>query len=145
MALPAFAQQLDFGGMQQDPNAPVEVVADQLGVNQTDGSATFTGNVLISQGEMRLSAAKVVVVYTEETSDIQSMKASGGVTLLNGPEAAEAAEADYTIESGMIIMRGNVLVTQGANTVSADRMTVNLTTGMAQMEGRVRTVLGGQN
>ena len=35
---------------------------DKLNVNQKDGSALLTGNVLIIQGEMRLSADSVLVV-----------------------------------------------------------------------------------
>ena len=48
----ASAQQADvrFGGMQQDTSAPVEVTADALSVNQTDGTALYTGNVVIIQG-----------------------------------------------------------------------------------------------
>ena len=38
-------------------------------------------------------------------------------------------------------MTGNVLLTQGANALSSNNMTVNLTTGTAQMNGRVRTIL----
>ena len=48
---------ISFGGLKQDTSLPVEVKADSLAVNQADGSATFTGNVLVGQGEMRLSAA----------------------------------------------------------------------------------------
>lgn len=139
--LPAAAQQLQFGGMQQDPDAPVEVTSDQLNINQTDGSATFTGNVIVGQGEMRLSAQKVTVIYTEDQSEIKQMLAFGGVTLVNGLEAAEADEADYTLATGTVLMRGNVVVTQGPSAVSADRMTVDLETGTAQLDGRVRTLL----
>ncbi len=147
LAFPAMAQQVAFGGMRQDPSAPVEISADQLSVDQTDGSAVFTGNVVIGQGEMRLSAARVVVVYTEDGGAIERMQASGGVTLVSGTEAAEAENADYTIGTGQIVMRGSVLVTQGQNALTADSMVVNLTDGTAQMEGRVRTLLqsGGEN
>ena len=58
-ASPALAQNVTFGGMRADISAPVEVAADNLSVNQADGSAVFTGNVVIGQGEMRLSADSV--------------------------------------------------------------------------------------
>ena len=47
----------------------------------------------------------------------------------------------------MIVMSGDVLLTQGANALTSDRMTVNLTQGTAQMNGRVKTILNadGQN
>jgi lipopolysaccharide export system protein LptA len=143
--LPALAQQVQFGGMQQDTSAPVEVTADQLQVNQSDGTALYTGNVLIVQGEMRLSAPRVLVVYSETAGRIDRMEASGGVTMVSGSEAAEAERADYSIEDGQVVMSGNVLLTQGENALTSERMTVDLSDGTAQMSGRVRTVLQPQD
>jgi|TARA_Y100000815_G_scaffold274263_1_gene307807 lipopolysaccharide export system protein LptA len=147
-AAPLAAQtNVAFGAINADPTLPVEVTADQLDVNQEDGSAEFTGNVLIGQGEMRLSAPRVLVIYSQDSRNIQRMEATGGVTLVNGPDAAEAERADYSIDTGVIVMSGDVLLTQGANALTSDRMTVNLTQGTAQMNGRVKTILNadGQN
>ncbi|WP_406650613.1 LptA/OstA family protein [Aliisedimentitalea scapharcae] len=130
-----------FGAVKADPSLPVEVTADNLDVNQGNGSAEFTGNVLVNQGVMKLSAARVLVIYNQEASSIQRLEATGDVLLVNGPDAAEAERADYTIDSGVIEMSGNVLLTQGPNALTSDRMTVHLTDGTAQMIGRVKTVL----
>ena len=130
-----------FGTLKADPTLPVEVTADTLDVSQADGTAIFTGNVVIGQGEMRLSADRVLVVYNEEADGIDRMQATGGVVLVNGPDAAEADKADYSVASGVIVMTGNVLLTQGANALTSERMTVNLTTGTANMAGRVKTIL----
>lgn len=142
-ALPAAAQgaEVAFGSMQQDTDAPVEVTADELSVNQNDGTAIFTGDVLISQGEMKLSAARVLVIYAEGTQRIQRLEATGGVTLVSGSEAAEAERADYDIDAGTITMQGDVLLTQGESALSSQEMVVSLEDGTAQMTGRVRTVL----
>lgn len=130
-----------FGTKAQDTSAPVEVTADTLSVDQETGTAIFTGNVLIVQGEMRLAAPRVLVVYADEQSRVERLEATGGVTLVSGADAAAAQRADYSVDSGVVVMRGDVLLTQGANALSANEMTVNLTTGTAQMGGRVRTVL----
>ncbi len=140
--LPALAQQIAFGGIRGDTSAPVEVTADSLAVNQADGSATFTGNVVVGQGDMRLSAATVRVEYgAGGTSKIERLHASGGVTLVNATEAAEAREAVYTIASGQIVLTGDVLLTQGQNVMSGQKLTVDLKTGTGAMDGRVRTIL----
>jgi len=39
-----------------------------------------------------------------------------------------------------LTLTGDVLLTQGASALTAQRMTVNVDTGVAQMSGRVRTV-----
>ncbi|WP_439121995.1 LptA/OstA family protein [Marivita sp.] len=132
--------EIAFGTVQQDTSLPVEVSADALSVSQNDGSALFTGNVIIGQGEMRLSAPRVLVFYTEDQSGVERLEATGGVTLVNGDQAAEADTAEYEVNRGTIRMVGNVLLTQGANTLVSDSMDVDLEGGTALMNGRVRTV-----
>lgn len=140
---PLYAQgtQVAFGAIRQDTSAPVEVSADELNVDQTTGAATFTGNVVIGQGEMRLSAPRVLVIYREDQAGIERMEATGGVTLVSGPDAAESQRADYSIDTGLIIMTGDVLLAQGQSAISSDRMTVNLDDGTARMQGNVKTIL----
>lgn len=144
LALPApvLAQNLAFGGMRADLSAPVEVSADNLTVDQSDGSALFTGNVVIGQGEMRLSAEEVTVDYATGGQDrISRMTATGDVTLVSGPDAAEAQQAVYDVDAGTVLLTGDVLLTQGRNVLAGDRVTVDLATGSARVEGRVRSVL----
>ncbi len=148
-AAPVMAQgtNVAFGALAQDTKLPVEVTADNLAVDQETGEAVFTGNVLIGQGEMRLSAPRVLVIYLADQKGIERMEATGGVTLVSGPDAAESERADYNIAPGTIVMTGNVLLDQGPNALSADKMTVQISDGTAQMSGRVKTIIqpGGDN
>ncbi len=133
--------QVAFGTTAQDSSLPVEVTADNLDVNQQDGTAVFTGNVLIGQGEMRLSAPRVLVVYKSDQSGIEKLQATGGVTLVSGEDAAEASQADYNVDTGLIEMAGEVLLVQGANALTGDRMSVDTRAGTARVTGRVKTIL----
>lgn len=146
-AVPVFAQgaNVAFGSVKADPSLPVEVTSDTLDVNQEDGSAEFKGNVFIRQGEMRLSAQQVLVIYNQEKSGIERLEAIGDVVLVSGPDAAQAQRADYSIDTGVIVMSGDVLLTQGENALTSSKMTVNLKTGTAQMVGRVKTILNTGN
>jgi lipopolysaccharide export system protein LptA len=136
------AQQADvrFGGLRQDTSLPVEVTSDSLSVDQASGSAVFTGNVVASQGDMRLAAGLIRVEYTADGKGIDRLVASDGVTLVSATDAAEAAEAVYTIADGTVVMTGNVLLTQGNAAISGEALTVNLKDGTGQMTGRVKTV-----
>jgi lipopolysaccharide export system protein LptA len=131
---------IDLGGISADPKAPVEVSADNLSVDQDSGTAVFSGNVVIGQGDLRLSAGSVRVVYSDSTGDIAQLLATDGVTLVTNSEAAEAATADYNLTTGILTLSGSVLLTQGASALSAEQMTIDLNSGRAQMSGRVRTV-----
>jgi lipopolysaccharide export system protein LptA len=142
VTLPATAQQANiaFGGMKQDTSLPVSLDADTLAINNADGTALFTGNVIVAQGEMRLTASEVRVEYTPDGGGIKTLHATGGVTLINATDAAEAKEAVYTIDSGNVVMSGDVLLTQGANAISGQKLVINLKAGTGVMEGRVQTV-----
>lgn len=87
----AGAQASSGFGSAQDVKQPVEVTADALSVDQKTGKATFTGNVLIGQGAMRLSADRVTVTYAQGGQNrISALHAEGAVTLASGQDAAEA-------------------------------------------------------
>ncbi len=137
----ALAQQVAFGGLRADTSAPVEITADSLAVNQEDGTAVFSGNVLIVQQDMRLQAASVRVEYGDDHSQIKQLHASGGVTLVSASDSAEARDAVYEVATGQIVMTGDVLLTQGSNVMAGQKLSVDLKTGTGQMDGRVRTIL----
>lgn len=133
-----------FGAVKHDKSLPVEITADQLTVDQSTGSAVFLGNVVAGQGDMRLSAGRVQVQYATEngaaTGRIDRLMASGGVTLVNGAEQAESQDAVYAVGTAEIVMTGDVILTQGPNALSAEKLIVDLTSGTGRMEGRVRTI-----
>jgi lipopolysaccharide export system protein LptA len=137
--------QVPFGGFTHDTSLPVEVAAERLEVDQRDGTAVFSGNVVIGQGDMRLTANEVRIHYAgaegDATGRISRLEATGGVTLVSGAEAAEAREAVYTIDDGLIVMSGDVILTQGNNALSSQQLTVNLQAGTGVLEGGVRTIL----
>lgn len=130
-----------FGDTAQDRTQPVEVTSDSLNVSQTDNTAVFEGDVVIAQGAMRLAAPRVLVVYLADQSGIERLQATGGVTLVSGEDAAEAARADYNITTGMIELRGDVLLVQGDSAITGDKMVVDTGAGTARVTGRVKTVL----
>lgn len=141
-AVPVMGQ-VAFGTINADASAPVEVDADSLTVDRDTGNVTFSGNVRIGQGNLRIAAGQVVVRYDADQRRILHLVASGGVTLVTATEQAEAQRATYDLLANRLVLEGDVLVTQGASALSAGRMEVDLASGRASLSGRVRTVLGG--
>ena len=126
-----------------DRTQQVEVSADELSVDQSNGQAVFAGNVLVVQGEVRMSAARVAVEYAQDggaANGISRLRATGGVTFVTATDAVEASEATYSVENGTVQLSGDVILTQGQNAISGERLVVDLNSGQGRMEGRVRTI-----
>lgn len=143
---PVLAQvAVGFGGVAHDASQPVEVTADSLTVNQSNGNAVFEGNVIVMQGDLRMTAGRIEIVYTTDTGArrVQDVIATGGVLVTRGEDAAEGAEARYAVQTALLTLSGDVLVTQGPTAIAGDRMLIDMTTGTGTVDGRVRTVLGG--
>lgn len=147
LAMPASAQvDIGFGGVSYDERQPVEVTADGLTVDQTTGEAVFTGNVIVVQGDLRMAAGVVRIVYsTDGNQDVREVIATGGVLVTRGADAAEGGSARFDVASALLTLSGSVLVTQGPTAIAGDSMVVNMRTGNGSVDGRVRTVLGGSD
>lgn len=141
LAGPGFAQEakIAFGALEQDTTQPVEVTADQLSVNNADGTAVFAGNVVVAQGEMNLMAAEVLVKYGTDGQSIDQLIATGGVTVTNLADSASAAEAVYFVATGVIELSGDVALKQGSSSMAGQKLTINLKDGTGVMSGRVTT------
>ncbi|MDD7970461.1 LptA/OstA family protein [Roseinatronobacter alkalisoli] len=143
-ALPAAAQGmgLSFAGLQNVRGLPVEIKADNLQVNNQTGETVFTGDAVLGQGDMRLAAPQIRIIYAAAgDGSIERLEASGGVTLVTADEAAEAQSAVYEVAAGTVRMTGSVLLTQGRNVLSGDSLFVDLRTEQGRMEGQVRTLI----
>ncbi len=138
-----------------DSNAPVDVQADRLEVQDRADRAIFVGNVVAVQADMTLKAPRVTVIYNntpakpgatpppgataapggESGIEIQRIDATGGVTVTSPTETAVGQYAIYDLNSRLITMIGGVTLTQGANHVSGGRLTIDLNTGRAVVDG----------
>jgi len=136
---------VSLGGGDHDSSLPVEITSEELEVDQANGTAIFTGDVIVGQGDITITSQEMRVEYGEDPAtgknEIRVIRMFGGVTFVSPDEAAESDTAVYTLATDMLIMQGSVLVTQGATALSADKLTYNLETGDGVMEGRVKTIL----
>ena len=141
----AQAANISLGTSAFDSDQPVEVTADSLSVDQGTGQAIFEGNVLVVQGEVRISAGRIAVIYSQDTdgnaTGIERLEADGGVTFVTPTDAAESQKAVYSVGDGKVNLSGEVLLTQGQNALAGDVLVMDLSSGTGRMEGRVRTIL----
>jgi len=130
-----------FGDRKQDTDAPIDVTSSQLAIDENSNTALFTGDVVVVQDTMTMYAPWVKVFYNDDQSGIELVKAKDGVTIIQGEEAAEGETADYNLDTEIVVMVGDVLVTQKLSAIASDKMTIRLDDGTALMTGRVKSLL----
>ena len=63
-------------------NAPVDVTADRIEVQDRADRAVFSGNVVATQADLKLTAPRLTVAYSNSGGiEIQRIDATGGVTV----------------------------------------------------------------
>lgn len=130
-----------FGSREIDSEAPIDVTSEKLAIDENANTALFTGDVVAIQDTMTLYAPWVKVFYLEDQSGISHLIAKDGVTLIQDDEAAEGETAHYDLVKEVIVMAGDVLVTQKLSAIASDKMTINVDDGTALMTGRVKSLL----
>ena len=143
----AFAQdmQLRLGESLNLSQRQLEITSETLEVDQETGVSTFSGDVVVAQGDMRLTAQSLRIEYSTSGEDsrqrIDRLVADGGVTMVTEAEAVEARSAIYSLTDQTLEMIGDVVLVQGANILAGERFFADLRTGTGRMSGRVRTLI----
>ncbi|MBK7283953.1 MAG: LptA/OstA family protein [Sphingomonadales bacterium] len=134
MAGPATGQALKG----HNTNAPVDVAADRIEVQDRADRAIFVGNVRVNQADLTLASARLTVAYANGANagvQIERLDATGGVTIRKGDQTAQGNTAIYDLPRRLITMVGGVTLTQGGNRVSGGRMVIDLNSGRAVVDG----------
>jgi lipopolysaccharide export system protein LptA len=137
-------------GAQQRHNtdAPIDFGADHIELQDKANRAVLSGNVSVKQAEMTLNAARMTVAYTGQvvggSPQVSRLDAAGGVTVRRPDQTAKSQYAIYDLNRRIITMLGAVSLTQGGgNTVNGGRLTINLDSGRAVIDGSSVAAGGG--
>jgi len=131
---PAFGQTSALKGHNSD--APVDVAADRIEVQDRADRAIFSGNVEVRQGDLQLSTSRLTVAYANADGiEIERLDASGGVILRSPSETARSQYAIYDLNRRLVTMIGGVTLNRGQSHVQGGRLVLDLDSGRAVMDG----------
>jgi lipopolysaccharide export system protein LptA len=121
-------------------NAPVDVTADRIEVQDRADRAIFAGNVHATQAELTLDTARLTVAYSSAPQggggvQIRRLDAAGGVVVRSPSETAKGDFGIYDLDKKLITVIGNVQLTRGPNVVNGQRLVINLDSGRAVIDG----------
>lgn len=121
--------------------APIDLSADHAEAQDRADRAVFSGNVVVKQDNLTLRTARMTLAYANSNGlDINRIDASGGVIVNSPSETARGDFAVYDLDKGLITMIGNVRLERGDSYLSGGRLTLDLNTGRAVMDGGLRGV-----
>ena len=117
-------------------DAPIDLTADRLEVQDRADRAMFSGNVKVRQDELTLDTARLTVAYSSSGGvQINRLDASGGVTVRSPSETARGAFGIYDLDRKLITLVGNVVLQRGGSQLSGQRLVIDLDTGRAVIDG----------
>jgi lipopolysaccharide export system protein LptA len=145
-----------FQGFTRNRKDPVNIEANFLEVRDKDKVAVFKGNVVVVQGDTTMRCKELEVHYegsalgsdprqkvpatktqqkAESAQKIKRLIAIGGVIVIAKDQKAVGDKATFEMATNIVILDGNVVVTQGQNVMNGDKLTVNLTSGTSKLDG----------
>jgi len=123
-----------------DSNAPVDVAADRLEVQDRADRAVFVGNVHVTQAELALDTERLTVAYSGGPGQaggvqIRRLDAAGGVVVKSPSETARGDFGVYDLDRKLITVIGNVRLTRQNDLISGSRLVIDLDSGRAVIDG----------
>lgn len=147
-AVAAVQEQL-FGSFKTDPNAPIDIEADSLDVNDPVRQAIFHTNVRAQQGEFVLRTVELVAFYSGQSglglgtgtpsdkAPAQLVRIEAKQKVLITSKDGQTATGDWAtfdVKANTVLMGGRVVVTRGKDVAEGPRLKIDLTTGMYRFE-----------
>lgn len=132
MAGTAGAQGINLGI--HDSGAPISVTADNFTGDFQTKVGTYSGNVVVSQGNFKLHAERVTVVVAK--SKPSRIVASGHVIFDAPSGTASGDKGVYALGPRTVTLTGDVLLTKGKNVLRGSTLVVDLDSGRATLSAK---------
>lgn len=105
----------------------VSITGDSFVVEDSKHQATFTGNVVVTQTQVKLTADKVVAFYGDAgPSSITSFVATGNVRIATKDQTGTGERAEFSPKTRILKLTGNVIVENAGGRVQGAEMDVDL-------------------
>ncbi len=119
-----------------DSNAPIDVAADRIEVQDRADRAIFAGNVKVRQASLSLDTERLTVAYSSGGGvQIRRLDAAGGVVVRSPSETARGNFGIYDLDKRLITLVGAVQLNRGGSQVMGSRLVIDLESGRAVIDG----------
>ncbi|RJY10303.1 LptA/OstA family protein [Aurantiacibacter aquimixticola] len=127
-------------------NQPVSWAADSGQLQDRQNRVVLSGNVVIEQGDLRLTAQRTTIAYSDAgTLRIQRIDATGGVVVTRGSERVRGDAAVYDFNRRVIVLSGGVAINRGTDRLDGGRLVIDLNSGVTSVDGAGSRPADGRN
>ena len=141
LASPAVGDAQSGSAAGRASNQPIAFGADSG--EQTAEAIALRGRAEVTQGDNRLRA-DAITLYRDASGDPDRVEATGAVYFVTPTQSMRGDRAVYSIDSGVVVVTGDVILTQGQNVLTGGRLTYNVNTDAATMSGAPRGAAGNR-
>ena len=114
-----------------DSDQPIAVNADSFLADLNGETGTYTGNVIVTQGRVRLHADEVKV--TAPGGRASRMEAQGHVIVDSPSGQAVGDTGIYEVTQQVLRLNGHVVLTKEANVMRGNALEIAMDTGLARL------------
>jgi lipopolysaccharide export system protein LptA len=136
---------------QPAPKVPVDITADHQDFYNDENKTIYTGNVEVIQGTDRMRTPKLTIYFLKKDQSgapkpapaaggeadggrkIEHMEAEGPVYFANPTQNGRGDHGVYTAADKTTVITGNVVLVQGKNVSTGDKLVMNQITNQAQL------------
>lgn len=133
-----------LSGLKLSGDQPIQIESDKLEVREADNLAVFTGNVSVTQGPTLMKSGKMTVYYAQKgggsaatgSANIDRLEVDGKVYLKSDTQVATGDRGTFDMKTEVLVLSGNeVVLSEGENVLVGCKLTVQMRTGLAQVDG----------
>lgn len=112
-----------------DTDQPIHIESDQQSLDMQGNIVTFTGNVVVTQGTIKINADKVVVTRPADQKGKEVIDGYGNPATFyqmqdNGkPVKGHASKMHYELQNDFVVLTGNAYLEQLDSNIKGDKIT----------------------
>lgn len=154
IAVAAQAQETDnrLTGLKLSGDQPIQIESNNLEVRENEGIAIFSGDVSVVQGPTLLKAGTMTVYYAKDggsaatgTSNIERLEVDDKVYVKSENQVATGDHGAFDMKTEVLVLTGKeVVLSEGENVIVGCKLTVQMKTGQATLEGCSEGESGGR-
>lgn len=127
--------------LESDRHQPLKIVADTAVIDEQDGTAIYTGNVVLTQGTLKIIADKLNI--STEEGKVAKVRAHGDPALFSQvPEPnqseviAKAKTIDYLVRTQILVLQRQASIVQAENIFRGEEIKYEIQSQRLQAMGQ---------